>query len=335
MPEAKHVIHHGAFNGVTGSCQELYLTDEYSELDGQVVWAVERVPGGVVGDGESTIEQLVQRENTTALRRAGPEQTLKPLALDAEAQAQLAKQSLRLSDLPTAGRFVRLSSIANVATGGRPVPVMEHVHPDNKALAERAARALRLDIAGVDLLIPDIGQSWRNGGAAICEVNAQPDLGATTALHLYGEVLTARVAGEGRIPVIAVVGGERASRFIQRCVQEIKSTRRIGWMTHQAIGIGITTLQRGKFKSFSGAQILLTDACVEAVLFQIAADDAVRTGLPVDQLDAAIIVEPLTPVQLQQELEKSLRPASQQPVLMAEDVASEDNAVTTLAALLK
>lgn len=153
-------------------------------------------------------------------------------------------------------------------------------------------------------------------------------------MHLYGEVLAARVAGNGRIPVIAVVGGERARAFIQRCVHDTTSTRKVGWMTSQAVGIGTTTLQTGKFRSFSGAQILLTDANVEALVFQIAGDDAVRTGLPVDQLDAVVFVEPLAPDQLHQELEKSLRAASHHIILIAENATGEDDAVKTIEELL-
>lgn len=294
-------------------------------LDGKAIWAVERVPGGVFGDGTHTIEQLVNHENNTPNRRVGPGQTLKPLTLSGEAESLLRKQGLSPHDVPAQGQFVRLSSIANVATGGRPVPVLEQAHPDNLRLAERAARALRLDIAGVDLLISDIDRSWKEGGAAICEVNAQPDLGATTALHLYAEVLRARLEGNGRIPIIAVVGGVAASAFIQHMVDEMDSSFQVGWVTSTAVGIGRECLQTGKFRSFNGGQILLTDERVEALIYQIHGDDILKTGLPADRIDLAIIAESLSPVQLHREVEKTLGAACSSSVLnLNQDITEQE-----------
>lgn len=294
-------------------------------LDDKAIWAVERVPGGVFGDGTHTVQQLVNQENNTLNRRFGPAQTLKPLTLSGEAESLLRKQRLSPHDVPPQGQFVRLSSIANVATGGRPVPVFEHAHPDNLRLAEHAARALRLDIAGVDLLIPDISRSWREGGAAICEVNAQPDLGATTALHLYAEVMRARLVGNGRIPIVAVVGGTAANEFIQRFVDDMEASCRFGWVTASAVGIERECLQTGKFRSFNGGQILLTDERVEALIYQIHGDDILKTGLPADRIDLVLVAEPLSPIPLHREVEKTLLAACSGSVLnLNQDIIEQD-----------
>ncbi len=303
-------------------------------LDGQVVWAVERVPGGVVGDGEHTVEQLIAKENETLNRRQGPAQTLQPLTLKGEAKSLLSKQKISIDTVPAKGTFVRLSSIANVATGGRPVPVFEQVHPDNIKLAERAARALRLDIAGVDILIRDITKSWREIGGVICEVNGQPDLGATTALHLYGDVLRARVPGTGRIPIIAVVGGATATELIKRSVEAISDSVSLGWMSPSAIGIGVSVLQTGKFKTFSGSQILLTDNQVEALIFQISGEDILQTGLPTDRLDLVIIANEISPPPLHREIEKSLLPACAGDVIRLGGNVVEQTAVDAIERLL-
>lgn len=299
-------------------------------LDGRVVWAVERVPGGVFGDGENTVEQLIAKENETLNRRQGPAQTLQPLTLNNESMSLLAKQKLSKDTVPTKGTFVRLSSIANVATGGRPVPVFEQVHPDNIKLAERAARALRLDIAGVDILIRDITKSWREVGGVICEVNGQPDLGATTALHLYRDVLRSRVAGTGRIPIIAVVGGAKAAALIKRGVEATSDAVSLGWMSTSAIGIGAAVLQTGKFKSFSGSQILLTDNQVEALIFQVSGEDILQTGLPTDRLDLVIIADEISPPPLHREIEKSLIPACSGDVIRIAGNVGEQTAVDSI-----
>jgi len=104
---------------------------------------------------------------------------------------------------------VRVRRTANISTAC-PDRRDDIVHPDNRLLAERAARVIGLDVAGVDLLIPDVSRSWREVGGAICEVNAQPGMRVHWLAHperdLNGEMLETLVAGDGRIPIAAVTG---------------------------------------------------------------------------------------------------------------------------------
>lgn len=252
-------------------------------LDGKLLWAIERIPAGVIGDGVSTVEELVARENRDPRRGDGPHAALKRLALDDEARRLLAVQTLAADAVPACGQEVRLRRIANVNGGGRPVAVNERVHPDNAALAVRAVEALRLDLAGVDLLIPDIARSWRETGAAICEINAQPQLGATTAPHLYGEILRSRLGGDGRIPIVVILGDAGSPALSELFVMQLR--RRgwaVGWCDRRGAGVDDEWLVRDG-GIFASGQVLLTHPRVDALVLAIHDDELLQTGLPMDR----------------------------------------------------
>ena len=78
--------------------------------------------------------------------------------------------------MPPEGEVVYLRKTANLSTGGTAIDVTDVIHPDNKLMAERAIRAVGLDIGGVDFLTTDITQSYRDTGGAICEINAGPGM---------------------------------------------------------------------------------------------------------------------------------------------------------------
>lgn len=173
-------------------------------VNGQFQDAIARYPAGMTGDGKRTVRCLVDEVNRDPRRSRRRFADMRPISLGEEALDLLKAQGLSEASIPAAGQFVRLRRSSSVASGGHTRGVSAEFHPDNARLCEQAAKLLRLDIAGIDLLIPDHRRSWREGGAAICEVNAQPQIGLTYPYiyeHLFDEFLD----GSGRIPVSLVL----------------------------------------------------------------------------------------------------------------------------------
>ncbi|WP_342631756.1 hypothetical protein [Marinobacter alkaliphilus] len=175
---------------------------------GECVWAIERVPASVIGNGKDTVSRLIERENARPERSGTGLSPLKPLPGAESAKDLLNAQNLKPTSVPATGQVVVLSHLPNVAAGGQPVPVYADIHPDNAELAAKVARLCRLDLAGIDLIMPDISHSWRDIGAWVIEVNAQPDIGQTTAAHLYGKLL-GRMLPEKPVEIRYVEGRER------------------------------------------------------------------------------------------------------------------------------
>src|SRR6201991_2486777 len=143
-------------------------------VNGELVAATRRTPGHVVGDGEHTIEQLIEIVNQDPRRGVGHEKVLTRLELDLQAEKMLERAGLQADSVPQQGQVVYLRSTANLSTGGTATDVTDVIHPDNREMAERAVRAIGLDVGGVDFLSKDITESYRAIGGGICGGNAAP-----------------------------------------------------------------------------------------------------------------------------------------------------------------
>jgi D-alanine-D-alanine ligase-like ATP-grasp enzyme len=86
----------------------------------------------------------------------------------------LAAQGLSPDAVPPAGQPVRVLANANLSTGGRLEDLTGRLPADAERLAVRAAGAVGLRLAGVDLLAPDL--LARPEEAVILEVNGSPGL---------------------------------------------------------------------------------------------------------------------------------------------------------------
>jgi cyanophycin synthetase len=143
-------------------------------IGGELVAVSKRMPGHVVGDGRRTVRALVDALNADPRRGIGHEKVLTQIQLDAQALLLLGERGYTPDSVPPAGEEVMLRRTANLSTGGTAADVTDVVHPDNREMAVRAVQAVGLDVGGVDFLTPDIAQSYKEAGGAICEINAAP-----------------------------------------------------------------------------------------------------------------------------------------------------------------
>lgn len=173
-------------------------------FDGQLVFACERLPAFVIGDGLSSIEALVERRNRAIVERDGFASAY-PIRIDEDSRAALRDQHMTPASVPAAGQRVVLKRICNAAVGGLTADITGRLHDDYLGLARRAAGALGARLAGVDIIGPDATQPLAQGAAFVNEVNTTPDLllnhfdvsGSGNALAAVGRLL-AMVFAAGR-----------------------------------------------------------------------------------------------------------------------------------------
>jgi D-alanine-D-alanine ligase-like ATP-grasp enzyme len=168
-------------------------------LNGRFVSARRQIPAHIVGDATSTVAEILARTNGERLQKGWS-----PIPTDPEAEQLLSKQGLGWTAIPAAGRVVFFRRQGNLSTGGSMDDVTERVHPENRAMAVRAAEVLGIDIAGVDFITPDISVSFLDGSGAICEVNVTPGFIFDENRLLLADWFPCE--STGRIPVAVVIG---------------------------------------------------------------------------------------------------------------------------------
>lgn len=266
---------------------------------GQVQAVAERIPAHVAGDGEHTVAELVERVNLDPRRGDGHEKMLTRIRLDQGALDILAQQDLTPDSVPEAGRFVPLRGAANLSTGGTAVDRTNDIHPDNAAIARRAALTLGLDVAGVDLLAPDITRSIRDTGGGVVEVNAAPGL----RMHLEPSAGQARDVAEpiirslyptssrARIPVLAITGTNGKSTTGRMVAHILKADgRTVGLTNTSGVYIGDERVHAGDASGPKSARMVLRDPTVEAAVLECARGGVLREGLAFDRCDVGAVL---------------------------------------------
>jgi cyanophycin synthetase len=257
-------------------------------IDGKLVAAAKRVPGHVVGDGKHTIEQLVDTINEDPRRGVGHEKVLTRLEFDDQAERLLAKLSYDRESVPAKGEEVYLRSTANLSTGGTAIDVTDAMHPDNRAMAIRAIKAIGLDIGGVDFLTRDITESYREAGGGICEVNAGPGFrmhvapSEGTPRDVAGPVLDMLFPPESpsRIPIAAVTGTNGKTTTSRMLAHILKMAgRTVGFTSTDGVYIDGNLSVPGDMTGPASAHMILRDPSVDAAVMETARGGMLRSGL--------------------------------------------------------
>lgn len=266
----------------------------FTVMDDRVIKIMHRKPAHIIGNGKQTVAQLVNHlqaseDHRRALRRTGKAR----LELDAEALELLEEQGLMPGSIPAMDQIAPLRRKSNISSGGSHVLLaVEEAHPDNCTLALRAAHILGLDLAGVDLIMPDARKSWLETGAVICEVNGQPQIGYRDTPEIYKDILRELVPGVGRLPVHLLLTAGQLEQHVVDSARKLAGT--LGCNSYStATGIWINGQLQGWHpeNSYSAAQALLLSKNMHAALLSLDAKDIVAFGLPIAEFSTVNLLK--------------------------------------------
>ncbi|HEV2527782.1 MAG TPA: cyanophycin synthetase [Thermomicrobiales bacterium] len=267
-------------------------------VNNEVVAVAERVPAHVIGDGVRTVEQLIEAANADPRRGVGHEKILTRISVDSQTIEVLEREGLTLESVPEAGALIQLKLTGNMSTGGTSIDRTDDIHPDNMEIARQAAMVVGLDIAGIDFIAPDISQSVRQMGGAICEVNAGPGFRMHTHPteghpRLVGRAVVDMMFPTGspsRIPIVAVTG-TNGKTTTSRMIAHIMKTsgRKVGLTSTDGIYIDGTQIMSGDMSGPQSAQMVLKNPAVDFAVLETARGGILRSGLGFDRCNVAVV----------------------------------------------
>jgi cyanophycin synthetase len=268
-------------------------------VNGQLVAATRRTPGHVVGDGVHTIVELVETVNQDPRRGVGHEKVLTRLEIDAQALKMLERDGMTPDSIPEAGHIVYLRSTANLSTGGTATDVTDVIHPDNREMAERAVRAIGLDVGGVDFLSTDITQSYRKIGGGICEVNAAPGF----RMHVAPSEGTPRQVADpvvdmlfppgtpARVPIAAVTGTNGKTTTCRMLAHITKMAGYTpGLTTTDGVYIDGQRTVQGDMTGPVSARMVLADPQIDIAVLETARGGLIRAGMGVSEVNVGAVL---------------------------------------------
>ncbi len=257
-------------------------------INGELIAVAKRMPGHVVGDGQHTVEQLVEIVNQDPRRGVGHEKVLTRLEFDHQAERLLKQSGYDKDTVLADGETLFLRTTANLSTGGTAIDVTDIVHPDNKEMAARAINAIGLDVGGVDFLTSDISKSYRETGGAICEINAAPGF----RMHVAPSEGTPRDVATpvidmlfppdspSRIPIAAITGTNgktTTSRMLGHILKLAGYT--VGMTSTDGVYIDGQLSVAGDMTGPTSAKMILRDPTVDAAVLETARGGLLRSGL--------------------------------------------------------
>jgi len=264
----------------------------------KLVAAARREPPKVVGDGVSSVAQLVEQVNKDPRRGSGHSTSLTKIRFDDIAKECLAIQGFSAESIPLKGQRVNLRNNANLSTGGSATDVTDDVHPDVAARAVAAAHMVGLDICGVDVVCDSMLRPLEEQGGGMVEVNAAPGL----RMHLAPSFGKGRPVGEaiismlfkggetGRIPLVAVTGTNGKTTTVRLISHLLKANGlRVGMTNTDGVYVDGQCIDTGDCSGPKSARSVLLHPDVDAAVLETARGGVLREGLAFDRCDVAVV----------------------------------------------
>lgn len=268
-------------------------------VNNRLIAVAERIPAHVVGNGRATIQKLIDKTNADPRRGYGHENVLTQIDVDGQTMRCITNAGYDLGSVLPKGEVLHLKTTANISTGGTAIDCTDDTHPQNVLLFERIARIIGLDVAGIDVIAPNVTEPLHENGGGIIEVNAAPGfrmhlapsegIGRNVAEHVIDMLFPPGTPA--RVPIFSITGTNGKTTTTRLIAHILKgSGRTVGFTTTDGTYIGNQQITKGDNTGPVSAQLVLKDPTVDVAVLETARGGIVRAGLGFDYCDIGIVL---------------------------------------------
>lgn len=301
--DALQAFHHAKASSKSGAIivEKFIEGEDYRLLviNNVLVAGAVRTPAHVIGDGKSTVQELIDAVNSDPRRGYGHENVLTQITVNELTKTIIKGAGFTLESVIPEGERLILKDTANLSTGGTAEDITDIIHPANVSMAERISKIIDLDICGIDIMTTDISKPLSETGGAVLEVNAGPGfrmhLAPTTGLprNVAAPVidkLFPQKGDTGRIPIIAITGtnGKTTTSRLMAHIAKMKGYR-VGYTTSDGVYIQNRLLMTGDCTGPASAEFVLKDPTVNFAVLECARGGLLRAGLGFKNCDVAVV----------------------------------------------
>ncbi len=268
-------------------------------INNKFVAAVQLEPPFIVGDGEKTVQELINELNEDPNREIGDKGKLSKVDVEENTLKILEINALDLHSVLSKEKLLYLKNSGNMRIGGTSIDVTNNVNPFNKFICERISSILNLNVAGIDVISEDINLPIIDNGGKVIEVNAAPDF----RMHInptWGEPryvqkqFVEMLFPENRvtkIPLFSVTGSKGKSLtvdIINSCF--IKMGFETGVISSKGLFVNGNCLKSEDATNSKNAEIILKDPTIALAIFETPVESILNDGLGYKYADFGIVL---------------------------------------------
>lgn len=257
-------------------------------IDKKYAAAVLLDPPFICGDGVKTITQLIESLNSELIRETGDKGKLSKISIDEDTLKILELRGYTTASILPANEKIILKNSGNMKLGASSMDVTSVVHPANKFICERISSIINLDVAGIDIISPDISVPLNENNGCVIEINAAPDF----RMHLnptYGEPQNVAKAFvdmlfpatvEHSIQVISVTGSVGKTLFTELLGKAFRMHGlTVGIVNTKGVYINENCLNESPGLNSSNKSVILKDPLVDIAVFETNVETILQCGL--------------------------------------------------------
>jgi len=255
----------------------------------------------ITGNGINTITELLHDLNSDSDRNKITG-TLSQVELDEDSLNILNIHEFTPDTILAEGHTLRLKNTANTSLGGASYDVSDKVNDYNKFVCERISHILNLDVAGIDIISPDISLPIYENNGVVIDINAAPDF----KIHIQPSGGIPRLVQKDflnmlfpeenlcKIPIIAVTGSS-GKTFFTKILEEYYSQKNIyaGILRSNGLFVNRRLIKSLDLINSDNTTLILKDPTIEAAVVEIPVETILNFGLGYELADIGVVLNHL------------------------------------------